>query len=57
MPEIFSNFTTTFFGLVALATIGIIFEKQFISFEDKFDEWFKGVKENVRKQKKIKSSR
>ena len=57
MPEMFSNFTTTFFGLVALATIGIIFEKQFIALENKFDEWFKGVKENVRKQKKFKGSR
>ena len=53
MPELFSNFTTTFFALVTLIIIGIIFEKQFIAFEDKFDEWFNGVKENVRKQKEV----
>ena len=57
MVETFSSFTTIFFALVTLVILGIIFEKQLISLEDKFDEWFEGVKENVRKQKKIKSSR
>jgi hypothetical protein len=57
MVEIFSNFVSTamFFGVVL--GLGIIFEKQLISLEDKFDKWFEGVKKNVRKQKKVKSSR
>lgn len=57
MPELFSNFvyTAVFFGVVL--GIGIVFEKQLITLEDKFDKWFEGVKKNVRKQKKVKSSR
>jgi hypothetical protein len=57
MVEIFNSFVSTavFFGVVL--GLGIIFEKQLISFEEKFDEWFEGVKNNVRKQKKVKSSR
>lgn len=57
MVEIFSNFVSTavFFGVVL--GLGIIFEKQLISLEDKFDKWFEGVKNNVRKQKEVKSSR
>jgi hypothetical protein len=44
-----------FFGVVL--GLGIVFEKQLIEFEDKFDKWFEGVKNNVRKQKKVKGSR
>lgn len=57
MIEIFSNFVSTvvFFGVVL--GLGIVFEKQLIALEDKFDKWFEGVKKNVRKQKKVKSSR
>jgi hypothetical protein len=57
MVEIFSNFVSTavFFGVVL--GLGIVFEKQLVALEDKFDKWFEGVKNNVRKQKKIKSSR
>ena len=57
MVEIFSNFVSTavFFGV--LLGLGIIFEKQLIALEDKFDKWFEGVKKNVRKQKKVKGSR
>lgn len=57
MIEIFSNFVSTavFFGVVL--GLGIIFEKQLITLEDKFDKWFEEVKKNVRKQKKVKSSR
>lgn len=57
MVEVFSNFVSTavFFGVVL--GLGIIFEKQLIALEDKFDKWFEGVKNNVRKQKKVKSSR
>ena len=57
MVEIFSNFVSTavFFGVVL--GLGIVFEEKFIALEDKFDKWFKGVKKNVCKQKKVKSSR
>ena len=57
MPEIFNNFvyTAVFFGVVL--GLGIVFEKQLITLEDKFDKWFEGVKNNVRKQKKVKGSR
>lgn len=53
MPELFSNFvlTAVFFGVVL--GLGIIFEKQLITLEDKFDKWFEGVKKNVCKQSKI----
>lgn len=57
MVETFSSFTIIFFALVTLVILGIIFEKQLIALEDKFDEWFKGVKNNVRKQKEVKGSR
>lgn len=57
MVEIFSNFVSTavFFGVVL--GLGIVFEEKFIAFEEKFDKWFEEVKNNVRKQKKVKSSR
>ena len=57
MVEIFSNFVSTavFFGVVL--GLGIVFEKQLITLEDKFDKWFEGVKNNVRKQKEVKGSR
>ena len=57
MPEIFSNFvyTAVFFGVIL--GLGIVFEKQLIAVEDKFDKWFEGVKNNVRKQKEVKGSR
>ena len=53
MVEIFNSFVSTavFFGVVL--GLGIVFEKQLITLEDKFDKWFEGVKKNVRKQSKI----
>lgn len=48
MTTVFSSFTTIFFFLVTLIIAGIIFEKQLIALEDKFDAWF---------SKKIKSSK
>lgn len=39
MTTLFSSFTTIFFFLVSLIIVGIIFEKQFIALEDKFDAW------------------
>ena len=57
MIEIFNSFVSTavFFGVVL--GLGIVFEEKFIALEDKFDKWFEGVKKNVCKQKKVKSSR
>lgn len=57
MVEIFNSFVSTavFFGVVL--GLGIVFEKQLITLEDKFDKWFEGARKNVRKQKKVKSSR
>lgn len=40
MVQTFSTFVTVFFTLVSLIIIGMIFEKQFIELEDKFDDWF-----------------
>lgn len=39
MPEIFSDFIYTTGALGLLLGLGIIFEKQLIAFEDKFDAW------------------
>ena len=57
MVEIFSNFVSTAVFFSVVLGLGIVFEKQLITLEDKFDKWFEGVKNNVRKQKKVKSSR
>lgn len=57
MIEIFNSFVSTamFFGVVL--GLGIVFEDKLIALEDKFDNWFEGVKNNVRKQKEVKGSR
>lgn len=57
MVETFSNFTVTLVIVGVILALGIVFEKQLIDLEDKFDEWLKGVRENARKQKEVKSSR
>lgn len=49
MVEIFSNFTSTLVIVGVLLAIGIIFEKQFIALEDKFDEWVR-AKRNQKKE-------
>ncbi len=57
MVATFSSFTTTFFFLVTLIIIGIIFEKQFIALEDKFDAWVASkAKSNHKKTKPAKMS-
>ena len=57
MPEIFSNFvyTAVFFG-VALG-LGIVFEKQLISLEDKFDSWAAKRKEVKRNEQDLTAQR
>ena len=39
MVELFSNFTTTLVIVGLLLTAGIVFEKQLIALEDKFDAY------------------
>ena len=39
MVELFSNFTTTLVIVGTLLALGIIFEKQLIALEDKFDAY------------------
>jgi hypothetical protein len=48
MVELFSNFTSTLIVIGVILAIGIIFEKQFIALEDKFDAWI----ETKRKERK-----
>lgn len=47
----FSTFTTVFFFLVSLIIIGVIFEKQFIALEDKFDAWIASKHKSGQKQR------
>ena len=54
MVQIFSNFTTTLAIIGILLAIGIIFEKQFISLEDKFDVWWDANKEPIKAKLKSK---
>ncbi len=49
MAVSFSTFTTIFFFLVSLIIIGVIFEKQFIALEDKFDAWVASKSRNEQK--------
>lgn len=49
MVVTFAEFTTTFFFLVSLIIIGIIFEKQFIALEDKLDAWVEKKKAQKKK--------
>ena len=48
MVSIFSSFTTTLAVIGILLALGIIFEKQLISFEDKFDAWWNANKELIK---------
>ena len=49
MTVSFASFTTIFFFFITLIIIGIIFEKQFLALEDKFDAWV-ASKRNAEKQ-------
>lgn len=51
MVELFSNFTTTLAVIVILLALGIIFEKQLISLEDKFDAWWAEYKKSKKETK------
>lgn len=56
MVSIFSNFTTTLVIVGVLLAIGIIFEKQLISLEDKFDAWWANYKANLKSKKETKNN-
>ena len=57
MPKLFSNFvyTAVFFGVIL--GLGIIFEKQLIALEDKFDSWVAKRKEVKRNEKALTAKR
>ena len=44
MVELFSNFTSTLVIVGVLLALGIIFEKQLIALEDKFDAYIASLK-------------
>ena len=46
MVETFQDFTTTLIVVGGLLAIGIIFEKQLIALEDRFDAWIEKKKNN-----------
>jgi hypothetical protein len=51
MVALFSNFTTTLVVVGVILALGIIFEKQLISLEDKFDAWWADYKANLKSRK------
>ena len=51
MVELFSNFTSTLVVVGVILALGIVFEKQLIALEDKFDAYIV----SLRKEQKAKS--
>ena len=56
MVALFSNFTTTLAIIGILLALGIIFEKQLISLEDKFDAWWADYKATKKLKKGTKNN-
>ena len=50
MVELFSNFTTTLVVISVILALGIIFEKQLIALEDKFDAYMLSLRKASAKQ-------
>ena len=50
MVELFSNFTTTLVIITVILALGIIFEKQLIALEDKFDAYMLSLRKSSAKQ-------
>ena len=50
MVALFSNFTTTLVIVGVLLALGIIFEKQLIALEDKFDAYVASLRNSSEKQ-------
>lgn len=53
MVELFSNFTTTLVIVGVLLALGIIFEKQLIALEDKFDAYVASLRSNSAQSSKV----
>ena len=53
MVELFSNFTTTLVIVGVLLALGIIFEKQLIALEDKFDAYIASLSCESAKTSKV----
>ena len=49
MVELFSNFTSTLVIVGVLLALGIIFEKQLIALEDKFDAYVASLRDSSRR--------
>lgn len=50
MVELFSNFTSTLVIVGVILALGIIFEKQLIALEDKFDAYIASLKKEHKAQ-------
>ena len=50
MVELFSNFTTTLVIVGTLLALGIIFEKQLIALEDKFDAYVASLRDSSKEK-------
>ena len=50
MVELFSNFTTTLVIVGTLLALGIIFEKQLIALEDKFDAYVASIRDSSKEK-------
>ena len=53
MVELFSNFTTTLVIVGVILALGIIFEKQLIALEDKFDAYVASLRCQSAKTSKV----
>ena len=50
MVELFSNFTSTLVIVGVILALGIIFEKQLIALEDKFDAYIASLRKDSKPQ-------
>lgn len=53
MVELFSNFTTTLVIVGVLLALGIVFEKQLIALEDKFDAYVTSLRRRKAQSSKV----
>ena len=53
MVELFSNFTTTLVIVGVLLALGIVFEKQLIALEDKFDAYVTSLRRQKAQSSKV----
>lgn len=50
MVELFSNFTSTLVIIGVILALGIVFEKQLIALEDRFDAYLLSLRKNNKSQ-------